>query len=141
MKRYPLPLLLAASCFVVIFSFVGFGFRVKPNASAGIIGKIVVDASQPVDAATILSRKEVPILCYHQIRDFRPKDSKIAKDYIVPIANFRAQMKMLADSGYHTILPDQLYAYLTTGAALPSKPVMLTYDDTDLDQYLIAEPE
>lgn len=141
MKRYPLPLLLAASCFVVIFSFVGLGFRVKPNPSAGLIGKIVVSASQPVDPATVLSRKEVPILCYHQIRDFRPKDSKIAKDYIVPIANFRAQMKMLADSGYHTILPDQLYAYLTTGAALPSKPVMLTFDDTDLDQYLIAEPE
>jgi hypothetical protein len=24
------------------------------------------------DAATILSKKEVPILCYHNIRDFKP---------------------------------------------------------------------
>lgn len=47
---------------------------------------------------------------------------------------------MLADSGYHSILPDQLYAYLNTGAALPSKPIMFTFDDTDLDQFTTAAP-
>jgi len=91
--------------------------------------------------AEIIARKQVPVLCYHQIRDWRATDSKTAKDYIVPIAAFKEKMKMLADSGYHTILPDQLYAYLTTGAALPSKPIMLTFDDTDLDQFTIANPE
>jgi peptidoglycan/xylan/chitin deacetylase (PgdA/CDA1 family) len=93
-----------------------------------------------ITAAAVLARPQVPILCYHQIRDWRPRDSKNAKDYIVPVAQFKAQMKMLADSGYHTILPDQLYAYLTTGAKLPSKPIMLTFDDTDLDQFTIARP-
>jgi peptidoglycan/xylan/chitin deacetylase (PgdA/CDA1 family) len=93
------------------------------------------------DALTILKRKEVPILCYHQIRDWRPTDSKRAKDYIVPTEAFRQQIKMLADSGYHTVLPDELYAWLTSGKSLPSKPVMLTFDDTDLDQYEIAYPE
>jgi peptidoglycan/xylan/chitin deacetylase (PgdA/CDA1 family) len=93
------------------------------------------------DAATVLARPEVPILCYHQVRDWKPTDSRSARDYIVPEAAFRAQMKMLADSGYHTILPDQLYEYLNTGKALPSKPVMLTFDDTDLDQFTFARPE
>jgi len=82
----------------------------------------------------------VPILCYHQIRDWRPTDSKTAQAYIVPPASFHEQIKMLADSGYHTILPDQLYAYLNEGTPLPSKPVMLTFDDTDLDQYTVAKP-
>ena len=99
-----------------------------------------IPASKRADAATITARKQVPVLCYHQIRDWRPKDSKGAKDYIVPVEQFKAQIKMLADSGYHTILPDQLYAYLTTGAPLPSKPVMLTFDDTDLDQFTVARP-
>jgi hypothetical protein len=89
----------------------------------------------------ILGRKEVPILCYHQIRDWKPTDSKVSKDYIMPPADLKAELKMLADSGYHTILPDQLYAYLTKGAALPSKPIMLTFDDTDEDQYTVAWPE
>lgn len=99
-----------------------------------------IPASKIADAATILARPQVPILCYHQIRDWRPKDSKSAKDYIIPTAAFREHMQMLADSGYHTVLPDQLYAYLTTGAPLPSKPIMLTFDDGDLDQYETAVP-
>ena len=100
-----------------------------------------ISAFQTTPAASVLSRKQIPILCYHQIRDWRPTDSKRAKDYIVPVDVFKKQMKMLADSGYHTILPDQLYSYLTKGTALPSKPIMLTFDDTDLDQWEIARPE
>ncbi|MBC8032837.1 MAG: polysaccharide deacetylase family protein [Chitinophagaceae bacterium] len=94
-----------------------------------------------VDAATILNKQQVPVLCYHQIRDWRPSDSKTSRDYIVPVAAFREQMKMLADSGYHAITPDQLHNYLTKSAALPAKPIMLTYDDTDFEQYSIAKPE
>ncbi|MGI4886713.1 MAG: polysaccharide deacetylase family protein [Janthinobacterium lividum] len=99
-----------------------------------------VPAAKAADAAAIYARPQVPILCYHQIRDWTGRDSKGAKDYITPIATFKAHIKMLADSGYHTILPDQLYAYLTTGARLPAKPIMLTFDDTDLDQFTIARP-
>ncbi len=91
--------------------------------------------------SVIMGRKEVPILCYHQVRDWKPTDSRTSKDYIMPPADLKAELKMLADSGYHTILPDQLYAYLTKGEALPSKPVMLTFDDTDEDQYTVAWPE
>jgi peptidoglycan/xylan/chitin deacetylase (PgdA/CDA1 family) len=91
--------------------------------------------------SVILGKKQVPILCYHQIRDWRPTDSKISRDYIVPPAAFAAQMRMLADSGYHTITPDQLYAYLISGVRLPEKPIILSFDDTDLDQYTTAYPE
>ena len=100
-----------------------------------------IPAGKTGDAAAILARPQVPILCYHQIRDWTARDSKGAKDYITPIATFRAHIKMLADSGYHTVSPDQLYAYMTTGAKLPSKPILLTFDDTDLDQFTIARPE
>ncbi|HEY1024289.1 MAG TPA: polysaccharide deacetylase family protein [Sphingobacteriaceae bacterium] len=96
---------------------------------------------EPADAATVLGRKQVPVLCYHQIRNWKASDSKVAKDYIVPEADFKAQLKMLADSGYNTILPDQLFNYLNYGTQLPEKPIMLTFDDTDLDQYTVAAPE
>ncbi|MBT2561096.1 polysaccharide deacetylase family protein [Pedobacter sp. ISL-68] len=110
----------------------------KIATSAGT--RVDVSKIKVADAKTILARKQVPILCYHQVRNWKPTDGKVGKDYIVEIQNFKDQMKMLADSGYHTILPDQLYAYLNTGAALPSKPIMLTFDDTDLDQFTIVRP-
>jgi peptidoglycan/xylan/chitin deacetylase (PgdA/CDA1 family) len=101
----------------------------------------LISAAQATNSADVLARKQVPILCYHQVRDWRASDRQIDKDYIIPPAAFAAQMKMLADSGYHTILPDELYDYLVKGKSLPDKPVMLTFDDTDGDQFRVARPE
>ncbi len=92
------------------------------------------------DAATILARKEVPVLCYHQIRDWTSTDGNRAKDDIISPARFKEHIKMLADNGYHSILPDQLYDYLVYGKELPPKPIMFTFDDTDLDQFTVAYP-
>jgi len=130
--------------------------EITPSANiASFAGEVVVpfSSAEPVysnaegpaaaipRASVILAKKQVPVLCYHQIRDWRPTDSKISKTYIVPPAAFAAQMRMLADSGYHTISPDQLYSYLISGTRLPEKPILLSFDDTDLDQYTVAFPE
>jgi peptidoglycan/xylan/chitin deacetylase (PgdA/CDA1 family) len=152
------PYLIARNISVVASMLFAFGCQSVPDTNVAIAappaaGKAAAPTAETtpaavtpvkpvkVDAASVMARKEVPILCYHQIREWRETDSKTAQNYIVPVQAFRDQLKMLADSGYHTILPDQLYAYLTTGAALPSKPVMLTFDDTDLEQFTVARPE
>jgi peptidoglycan/xylan/chitin deacetylase (PgdA/CDA1 family) len=88
------------------------------------------------DAATILARKEVPVLCYHHIIEGKPTN-----DYQVTVATFKEQMKMLADSGYHSVLPDQLYNYLAFGDPLPAKPFMITFDDTDEEQFTVGKTE
>ena len=85
-------------------------------------------------AASILQREQIPILCYHRFENNRP-----AGDYNVTIPVFKEQLKMLADSGYHTVLPDQLYDYLAKGGPLPPKPFMLTFDDTRLEHKQIAD--
>lgn len=87
------------------------------------------------DAAAILAKKQVPILCFHHISD------KPMGEYGLSPALFAADLQALADSGYQTILPDQLYNYLATGASIPEKSFMLTYDDTDEEQFSIAGPE
>ncbi|HEX5668648.1 MAG TPA: polysaccharide deacetylase family protein [Chitinophagaceae bacterium] len=89
---------------------------------------------------SIMARRQVPILCYHQIREFRTKDSERAKDYIVPPGKFEAQMKLLADSGFTTILPAQLMEYLKYGVPIPERSVMIHFDDADLSQYEVAKP-
>jgi peptidoglycan/xylan/chitin deacetylase (PgdA/CDA1 family) len=145
----PTPILFSSLVlFVLIFSSCGSGDQ-SPVKTDSTATSQKADASKPAiqepvsiaDAVTILARKQVPILCYHQLRDWKPTDSKSARDYIVPPAAFKQQMKALADSGYTTILPDELYSYLAAGTPLPPKPVMLTFDDTDLDQYSVAWPE
>jgi peptidoglycan/xylan/chitin deacetylase (PgdA/CDA1 family) len=93
------------------------------------------------DNQTILSRKEVPVLCYHHISEFRRGESEGMKVYDVTPAAFAEQMKALADSGYQTILPEQLYDYLTAGKSLPQKPVMVTFDDTNEEQFSIGAAE
>ncbi|HEY9363152.1 MAG TPA: polysaccharide deacetylase family protein [Chitinophagaceae bacterium] len=115
----------------------GTGAKTINEASA-------VDTTQQktvADAATILAKKQVPVLCYHHIREFMPGESDRMKSYSVTPAAFAAQMKALADSGYQTVLPDQLYDYLVYGATLPPKPVMLSFDDTDEEQFTIGAAE
>lgn len=144
MKKLSLPLILLISAWSI-----GCDQPENSKQEAAKESPVSQDAALPkssgpkvmADAATILARKEVPILCYHQIRDWTGSDSKGARDYIRPVEAFKADMKLLADSGYHTVLPDQLYDYLSYGTPLPPKPVMLTYDDTDDDQFTIAAPE
>ena len=93
------------------------------------------------DLGTILSKKEVPVLCYHHIREAKPGQSETLKSYSVSPESFAQQMKALKDSGFETILPGDLYNYLVHGGKLPAKPVMLTFDDTDEEQYSIGYPE
>ncbi len=93
------------------------------------------------DAATILSKKEIPVLCYHNIREFKSTASDVMKTNTVKPAAFAAQMKTLSDAGYHTILPEQLYDYLAFDGKLPEKPIMITFDDTRVDQFNIGAVE
>lgn len=103
-----------------------------------------VDSAQTTviaDLATILSKKQVPVLCYHHIREAKQGQSETMKSYSVSPSSFAEQMKALKDSGYETILPGELYNYLTQGSKLPARPVMLTFDDTDEEQYSIGYTE
>jgi peptidoglycan/xylan/chitin deacetylase (PgdA/CDA1 family) len=148
------PLKLTAAHYGILFlsfSWIGIhsGCTSETQARVPNAGTANVAASPPsenpakevADAATILERPEVPVLCYHQVRDFRPTDGPMGKAYTVPVATFKQQMQALADNGYHAILPDQLYDYLAFGTELPANPVMITFDDTRLDQFTAALPE
>jgi len=94
-----------------------------------------------LDVPAMLAKKEVPVLCYHHIRNFSAGESSNMKSYSVTPAAFAEQMKTLHDSGYNTILPEQLYNYLVHDAVLPAKPVMLTFDDTDKEQFTLGATE
>jgi len=139
MKKTPLVV------FVIFLLIVGChseSSKIKRKA-IGEISKTskLVPVKTMADAATILSKKEVPILCYHQIREIKASDSEIIKTYAVTPAAFAEQMKALSDNGFQTILPDQLRDYLLFGEPLPPKPVMITFDDTREEQFRLGAAE
>ncbi|SDD02404.1 polysaccharide deacetylase family protein [Niabella drilacis] len=82
-----------------------------------------------------------PVLCYHQVRNWQPSDAKADRSYIIPVMAFHEHMRILKDSGYHTILPGEWMAYLQRGVPPPRKSFMLTFDDGTLGQYENALPE
>jgi len=84
-----------------------------------------------------LLKKQIPILCYHNIHELRKNNNPALT---VSDSVFSLQLKSLFDSGYRTISPDQLYQYLTTGAPLPPKSFLISFDDSHGEDYLIAEP-
>lgn len=84
--------------------------------------------------------KEVPVLCYHMVRNYTAKDGAYTKAITVTPEVFAQHMKILADSGYTTILPDDLYAFYNRGVNLPPKPVMISFDDNTISQFESALP-
>lgn len=78
--------------------------------------------------------KEVPVLCYHNINVSPSKEN----DFRISAFHFDQQMSALYNNGYHTILPEQLYQYLTEGVPLPANPVIVTFDDSHEEHFSIA---
>lgn len=97
---------------------------------------------RPADSATIRRRATVPVLCWHQLRDWTASDSAYDRRALIcPPAVFRGQLDALAAHGYRTISPDRYLDHLTIGAPLPAKPVLLTFDDSQGSQISVGLPE
>ena len=82
------------------------------------------------------NRKQIPVLCYHNVT----KNSRKEDILWISEANLNEQLKMLHDSGYQTILPDQLYEYISGRTALPAKSILISFDDTHEEHFSIAAP-
>ncbi len=83
------------------------------------------------DNASLLLK--IPILTYHQIRTPQKGDDLIFTDLSCPENLFLAHLAYLQKAGYHTITFRDLSAYFTTGKALPTRPIILTFDDGALN--------
>ena len=76
----------------------------------------------------------IPVLNYHQINDTEKNALTVNTE------QFEAQMKYLSEHGYTTITPADMLDAWESGAELPEKPVIITFDDGYLDNYNHAFP-
>ena len=80
----------------------------------------------------------VPIIEYHAIQP--PVSGAQYPQLFVPQADFVEQMKWLDDHGYEGVTLDQVEDAWYEGGRLPPRPVVLTFDDGYLSQYVAAFP-
>lgn len=76
----------------------------------------------------------IPILLYHHLNEEGDDGSAISVD------GFRQQMELLKTEGYHPISFEALMDFAENGAALPKKPVIITFDDGYYSNYQYAFP-
>jgi peptidoglycan/xylan/chitin deacetylase (PgdA/CDA1 family) len=82
----------------------------------------------------------VPVLMYHYIRVNPVSYDRLGFNLSVTPADFSAQMDWLARNGYHPITFSDLHGYLNGQRGLPSRPVILSFDDGYSDFYTTALP-
>jgi peptidoglycan/xylan/chitin deacetylase (PgdA/CDA1 family) len=82
----------------------------------------------------------VPILYYHYIRTNPNPRDRVGFGLSTPPAAFRAQMQYLADHGLHVIPLHQAVVAIQHHSGLPSRPVVLTFDDGYADFFTAAVP-
>lgn len=83
-------------------------------------------------------RGPVPILEYHAIQP--PVVSSAYPELFVPQADFAAQMHWLDDHGYEAVTLKQVEAAWGGAGELPPRPVVVSFDDGYLSQYVGAFP-
>ncbi|MDQ6915772.1 MAG: polysaccharide deacetylase family protein [Actinomycetota bacterium] len=69
----------------------------------------------------------VPVFMYHVIN--APKPGTPSPELWVSRSDFQAQMKYLADHGYHGVTLQQVWDAWHKGGLLPPKPVVVSFDD------------
>ena len=123
MKRIPLVTLLVLVLAMVVAGCGLLSQKTEPTSSV-----------PPAKEVKMVHPTGIPVLMYHKVGDDKDNDAVIREDL------FREQMKFLKDNGYNPLTMDQLYDYVVNGAAVPEKPVVLTFDDGYADTYSIVYP-
>ena len=93
--------------------------------------------AQP-DSSWQPSEAPVPILMYHVIGD--AADGAALPGLFLSVDNFTEQVDWLDENGYTAVTLVQVQDAWYDGGTLPEKPIVLSFDDGYLGQYLEAMP-
>ena len=85
-----------------------------------------------------MTERSVPVIMYHTVGI--PNENWQWNYLTCPYEVFEDQLRWMKKRGFHTISLQQLYNYMNGGIDLPKNPVVLTFDDGYLDNWVFAYP-
>ena len=122
------------SSLFVIFSILLLGpFLIKnsPRAEESISSFPALASSEKKLSIAI----KIPILIYHYVGEIRDKKDTVRTGLTVAPYFFEKQMAFLAKNGFTAITPGDLAESFYFGKKLPTKPIVITFDDGYEDFY------
>jgi peptidoglycan/xylan/chitin deacetylase (PgdA/CDA1 family) len=76
----------------------------------------------------------IPVLLYHRVNDLNQTS------FDIPLDLFQEHLEYLAEEGFGALTANELVRCLKGELPLPPKPVMITFDDGYLDNWVYAYP-
>jgi len=86
------------------------------------------------EISTKARQLDIPIIMYHDVKPVKDVDWDITPDHLAQ------HFQTIQEKGFTPITLAQLVQHLRTGATLPPKPMLLTFDDNYLGEYEYAFP-
>lgn len=92
-----------------------------------------------VNANQIDDRAGIPVILYHHMLK---KNENFYRNNlaVINVESFEEQMKYLYEKGYYTATVEELIAYMRGEINLPTKTVVITFDDGHKTNYIYAYP-
>jgi peptidoglycan/xylan/chitin deacetylase (PgdA/CDA1 family)/GT2 family glycosyltransferase len=114
-----------------------FGRRLLGMSTAAISYRAALAEAGSWEALHQEFAMRLPVLVYHHIGP--GKAAGIYPGLTISPPQFERQIRWLADHGYVGIRPSDWLAWLRRGTPLPSKPILITFDDgySDTAQYAL----
>ncbi len=85
---------------------------------------------------TTATSVQLPVLMYHGLL----KDPAKQNNYVISPDLFESDLKYLKKQGYTAVLMADLLDYVNHGTPLPEKPVLITFDDGNYNNYHYGFP-
>lgn len=98
------------------------------------MGVIFFAAVVSIVIAFVTEKNSVAVLNYHQINDADHNALTVS------VKDFEEQMRYLSENGYNTITVDEMLNAFKNNAEIPSKTVIITFDDGYQDNFKNAYP-
>jgi peptidoglycan/xylan/chitin deacetylase (PgdA/CDA1 family) len=142
-------LLSAALCGAALTGCSALG-RVLPGAEPGARSDAAPAADVPAPPpaapptpgtpAEIAARSTVPVLCYHQVREWTAADGPGARPLICPPDVLERQLRGVLEAGMRPVTGEAMVDHLQLGTPLTDNAVLITFDDASGGQFTSALP-